>query len=201
MSWVNPRTWSAADLVTAAKMNEIRDTLRGASGARTTTVPSSPNDEDEWNYPVGNGVVWRFKYNSGSGSAYKWEFVGGGPALAGPGGSVTTTSSTPTNITSGPAFTPPRAGEYVVRYGLLVLQNNATGISPTVRLNASTSGVLFTSQFNSSLGAGGFDNYNLTVLATLVASETVQMQVYNTSNAGSGSWSIAWIEATPIRIS
>ena len=45
----------------------------------SATPPASPADGDEWVLPVDatNGVMWRFRYNASSGSAYKWEFVGG----------------------------------------------------------------------------------------------------------------------------
>src|SRR4051812_40558627 len=77
MTWVNPRTWGVAELITAAKLNEIRDALRAAGGVRSTAVPASPNDEDVFTYPADttNGFDWLMKYRSGSASAFKWESV------------------------------------------------------------------------------------------------------------------------------
>jgi hypothetical protein len=57
----------------------------GAGGVRVFSQdwsvgpPSNPQNGDVW-YATnvdGNGVVWQFRYNATSASAYKWEFIGG----------------------------------------------------------------------------------------------------------------------------
>lgn len=55
------------------------------SGAFASGPPGSPSDGDIWIATSVNGttgVVWQFRYNAGSASAYKWEFIGGPPASA-----------------------------------------------------------------------------------------------------------------------
>ena len=43
-----------------------------------STFPASPVDGQEHIYTAGaNGECWRFRYNAGSSSAYKWEYIGG----------------------------------------------------------------------------------------------------------------------------
>lgn len=81
-----------------------------------TTPPVSPSTGDIWVFPFDatNGVNWIFRYNSGSASTYKWEFVGGPPTYS----EITaanTTTVTPgwTNLSVvGPQVQVPRAGDY-----------------------------------------------------------------------------------------
>jgi hypothetical protein len=45
----------------------------------------SPSDEDIYNYVSATyATVWQMKYNTGSGSASKWETIGGCPAFGEP---------------------------------------------------------------------------------------------------------------------
>lgn len=49
------------------------------SGAFASGPPGTPSDGDIW-LATGvdaNGTVWQFRYNAGSASSFKWEFVGG----------------------------------------------------------------------------------------------------------------------------
>jgi hypothetical protein len=98
----------------------------GTRGAQTfygAAPPGSPVEGDEWMLPVGNGVVWRFRYNAASGSAYKWEFIGGAAATQ-----VVIASenipgtSTWANLTSPLAVVVPRDGDYTAdtrcRFGM-----------------------------------------------------------------------------------
>lgn len=90
---------------------------RVTEGTWTAGPPGSPSDGDRWiayNVDAG-GTVWKFRYNAGSASAYKWERVGGEAALS---QLITADAGT-----SG-AWTPdnrnkilcPRAGDYLCRY-------------------------------------------------------------------------------------
>lgn len=86
----------------------------------TTTAPASPVDGEDWFYLAddANGVVWHFKYRAGSGSDYKWEFVGGPPLSSAVVTTETTTSGTYAALTTaGPSVTVPLAGDYIVEIG------------------------------------------------------------------------------------
>lgn len=72
--------------------------------------PSTPIDGDLWAYPVSTGV-WMFRYNAGSGSAYKWEFMGGPDVFQIAELGTSSAVSTGWN-TSTPTLTIPRAGDY-----------------------------------------------------------------------------------------
>lgn len=93
----------------------------GTVPTRVTSLPGSPVDGQECYYVADatNGVLWHLKYNAGSASPYKWEFVGGPPLRA---AIVTTeTFNGTTNVfsdlaTPGPSVTLPLAGDYDVLY-------------------------------------------------------------------------------------
>src|SRR5262245_8394309 len=76
------------------------------------TPPASPQSGDLWYLPADatNGVVWVFRYNSGSASSFKWEFIGGPPwaitpALFRP----SATASYQSDTAAGSTITVPRA--------------------------------------------------------------------------------------------
>lgn len=79
--------------------------------------PSNPLNGDIW-YATNvdsNGTVWQFRYNAGSSSTYKWEFVGGPPFIHEVDASETTTTAWATLVdltTPGPLYTVARAGDY-----------------------------------------------------------------------------------------
>jgi hypothetical protein len=96
-----------------------------ASASSTTTTsgtifPTSPADGNIFVYlaDATNGVNWTFKYNAGSASSFKWEFIGG-PSLY----AEVTTGEARTNAaygaltTSGPAIALPFAGDFDVAIG------------------------------------------------------------------------------------
>jgi hypothetical protein len=63
------------------------------------------------------GTNWRFRYNGGSSSSYKWEFLGGVPLLDQNGAMATSTVTSPSVSPGSPSVTLPFAGDYIVTYG------------------------------------------------------------------------------------
>jgi hypothetical protein len=96
-----------------------------------TSFPASPVDGQE--HVLVDSVTnptyqWRFRYNAGSSSAYKWELIGGTDARASVmGNDTTTTTSSWLNLGTGPTFTVPRAGDYYVRWGVDMTHSAAGG--------------------------------------------------------------------------
>jgi hypothetical protein len=79
----NVTTWVYIDI--EFDTESIGAYVMGSIGPpRVTTLPTNPVDGQECYYIADsvNGVVWHLKYNAGSSSAYKWEFVGGSPLFA-----------------------------------------------------------------------------------------------------------------------
>ena len=87
-----------------------------------TTLPPSPADGQEAvlvDSITNPTYQWRFRYNAGSTSSYKWEFVGGTPLsneIATQEG-FSYTGGYMDSPTVGPQVTVPRAGEYQIEYG------------------------------------------------------------------------------------
>lgn len=107
-------------VITNAQITDTRHRLQLGEVPVVTSLPVNPYDGQEIDYvaDAANGVVWRFKYRSASGSAYKWEFVGG-PALR----ALVSTLEGRNNAafgalaTAGPSVTVPLAGDYDVQVG------------------------------------------------------------------------------------
>ncbi|HVE80908.1 MAG TPA: hypothetical protein VNA68_02080 [Candidatus Dormibacteraeota bacterium] len=94
-----------------------------ASGVpKVTSLPANPSDGDEVYYTAeaSTGTIWHLRYNAGSSSAYKWEYLGGSAALNSPTlGDAGLTSSSGTSYSdlfSGTAYTLPLAGDYWVKW-------------------------------------------------------------------------------------
>lgn len=89
------------------------------------------------------GVVWVFRYNAASSSAYKWEFIAGAPLLSFvyPDGSPST-KPTVTGWTDSlsPSITVPLGGEYITDAEVAAASNASSGPS-TVLMGVMRSGV------------------------------------------------------------
>jgi hypothetical protein len=86
-----------------------------AALAYGTTLPGSPVDGQEAilvDSTTNPSYQWRFRYNAGSSSAYKWEFVGGAPWSSYVVTSETTTSAAWVELATTQRFTVPRAGDW-----------------------------------------------------------------------------------------
>lgn len=81
------------------------------------TLPGSPSDEDEV-YLIADataGVIWHLRYNAGSASAHKWEFVGGSALFDFETASESRDDAAYAGLTTaGPSITVPLAGDYDV---------------------------------------------------------------------------------------
>ena len=98
-----------------------------------TTLPATPYDGQEAilvDSVTAPTYQWRFRYNAGSTSAYKWEFIGGAMFLA----TVETSEVAATPVatwfdltTLGPDFVAPRAGEYFFECRANIYVTSATG--------------------------------------------------------------------------
>jgi len=83
-----------------------------------TSLPNGPYDGQEAilvDSLTNPSYQWRFRYNVGSTSAYKWEFIGGAPKSASVNVSEVCNSGSLVDLaTVGPQFTLPRSGDYML---------------------------------------------------------------------------------------
>lgn len=115
----------------------------GGSGIRVNTltpgsggIPNPVPDGFEVVYVASatDGVLWHLRYNSGSASSYKWEYLGGPPLLH-----VVDTDQSTANApfvdlsTIGPTLPAPLAGDYSAEWNMnaycTVAANLSTGLS------------------------------------------------------------------------
>src|SRR6516165_2193776 len=170
-----------------------------------TTLPGSPVDGQEYvlvDSTTNPSYQWRFRYNASSTSAYKWEFVGGAPIVAGPSGSITTSSTTAVVFTGGPDVVVPRPGDYDLVFGANA--QNSSGFSGVYQLflYSFVSGVnvapnlIFTAvaQYNGGELVGGKSLTGVTAGAHVTLPVAVQVAEPSTFTNG-------WFRLTPRRVS
>jgi hypothetical protein len=172
-----------------------------------TALPGSPVDGQEYvlvDSTTNPSYQWRFRYNAGSSSAYKWEYVGGAPAYSEINTSEGTTSLTYAALTTiGPSVTLPRAGDYDVTLG--------------TRLFASATGVTVYMSYDIGATAAA-DADAVTLYATSVSGVSNSAAVsrlrrkpgltavsltakYRVDAASTGTFSARWLAAIPVRVS
>lgn len=170
-----------------------------------TSLPTSPVDGQEIDYvaDAANGVRWRFRYNAGSSSTYKWEFVGGAALYNGVNALQATSSLTYTDLTTvGPQLTCPFAGDYDVDHGANYTNNTA---SDGARMSLSIGGAAVADSdgialINGSGGAGSFYSDAMSIRKTGLAAATTLVEKYRALTGGSASFSARWLKLTPVRI-
>jgi hypothetical protein len=172
-----------------------------------TTLPGSPVDGQEAilvDSVTNPSYQWRFRYNAGSTSAYKWEFVGGAP-LHGKGGSIgnVTSGSGQVDLSNGPVLTVPRAGDYLLTTGIFCQQ---TG-TPSGAAQLDTYSVWSSSGLDGrSVSFVIYQIYDGSTLSytqrclNRVAGENVRLRVV-TNGAQTATFADGSITITPIRVS
>jgi Collagen triple helix repeat (20 copies) len=170
----------------------------------SATPPPSPNDGDIWVLPIDatNGIMWRFRYNASSASPYKWEFIGGAPLVI----YIVTTESTTTTgsfidlATVGPAFTAPRAGDYLMggSVDMYHTASNASlvwGIAPPGGSPGPSNGC------SASIAGSAFTIAQPGLLVPGLAASAVRQIRYVNGTAGTASYRYRTLIVTPVRVS
>jgi hypothetical protein len=194
---------NSGDLVTHELTAGALGTFLQSTASYGTTLPGSPVDGQEAilvDSTTNPTYQWRFRYNTGSSSAYKWECVGGVPARV----SVVTDESMATSsawvdlATVGPSFVVPRAGDYDVLFGSDCYVNTTTGqlfIGPAIAAGTPGTNIGFvasTSQQN--LGWSEFRMIGLS------ASNEIRLRYFQ-SSALTAHWVARRIGVIPVRVS
>ena len=174
-----------------------------------TSLPASPVDGQETILvdSISNpSYQWRFRYNVGSTSSYKWEFVGGTPAYI----SVTTAESTSSSTyaaltTAGPSFTLPRAGDYNISIGFQGLMQVSAALY-AMSYDIGGTGAVDADYVVGTVpqeGTSGNNDYiSLSRTSTKTGLSAVALTAkYKTTNSKSATFKNRWFSITPVRVS
>jgi hypothetical protein len=137
-----PNPGFAVDMATQAEL-DAEATLRAAHAALTgtahvkplvTALPGSPVDGQEIFFDAGGGVIWHFRYNAGSASTLKWEFVGGSAMFSAVAAQESRGSTSYGDLaTVGPSIVLPAGlgGEWEIEFGAGISYVSASGGTAT----------------------------------------------------------------------
>jgi hypothetical protein len=186
------------------------ETLVARSGGVSygTTLPGSPVNGQEAilvDSTTSPSFVWRFRYNAGSSSAYKWEFVGGTPYVlfATAAGVLNTFPTIAGWWAPGLNLAAPRAGDYeIVATGMLDPNGLATA-SAALSLYNDTATVPYASASLRFATATAGNTESATCqghITGVVATKAIGLLVVGNNNAVV-KWSQGAMRVTPLRVS
>lgn len=166
-----------------------------------TSLPGSPVDGQEYilvDSITAPTYMWRFRYNAGSSSSYKWEFVGGVPAYNRNDTSADTSSVTAVDLSPvGPTLTLPRDGEYRAWF---FMQAKNTGIQLCIaQLNINGSLDANTVLAVDLPSANKYLTTGRRIPITVTGTRVVKLQYF--VDGGTGTFLRRELEITPIRVS
>jgi hypothetical protein len=201
----DPPLFSTADIF---QLDSKLSAITGDIGEQPTvtigpTPPGSPADNDIWELEAAGalGENWRFRYNAGSASAFKWEFIGGAEVVVSSIVSDTIVSSSTWTPLTGMALTMPRAGDYDLRgytYGV-----GSTAGAATIQLGYSLNSVLVVmGTYASTVNPNASYPYNLATTGwrfTFAAADVVRMMLWH--NGADVTSVLRSMSLKPIRVS
>lgn len=175
-----------------------------------TSLPAAPVDGQEAilvDSLTNPSYQWRFRYNAGSSSAYKWEFIGGAPLSAYWG--VSAVYSAPDNNmnpvpAAGTRITLPRAGDYFVETKLSGQDGGAANSTDIYMNTAYVGGATLVSPYD---GWGRITSqYGKVALSAMhrltLNAGAIEVRGQMTAGAaGAFGFYYAAISATPVRVS
>ena len=168
-----------------------------------TSLPASPTDGQEAilvDSTSNPSYQWRFRYNAGSSSAYKWEFVGGPPARADTDTEETTTSSgTWVELTTPQRIVLPRAGDYDVSFALDGASDTAEDTVAAAAFWNSDANVFYRFEFVALTNAVGTIACQAR-LHGVVASDTLKMKYLRPFGTGTAKFARRSMIVTPVRV-
>jgi hypothetical protein len=186
-------------------MQELADAIAANAHGHGTSLPASPVDGQEYvlvDSLTNPSYQWRLRYNAGSTSSYKWEFVGGAEAAV-----VVFTAETTTTLgswvnvaTVGPAFTVPRAGDYLLAFGAFLSKTAAdiqVGVGVGIGDFASPDAQAFISSYAANASLTPYGSRRRDALA---ASSALRLKYYQ-STAGTLTVQNRWLFVKPMRVS
>lgn len=175
-----------------------------------TALPAGPFHGQRITYQTSgmatDGVRWELEYNANSGSAYKWEFVGGAPLYSEVTAAETTSGSHngawAALTTAGPSIALPLTGDYLVTIGANAY---ATVAGHECYMSYDIGGTAASSGDAISFWAGGVSTYSNTAHGSRTRRKTGLSAVtltakYRTSGANTWTFRDRWMSVTPVRV-
>ena len=171
-----------------------------------TTLPTSPFDGQETvlvDSITNPTYQWRFRYNAGSSSAYKWELIGGVP-WRGSGGSANVPVAAPiTDITGGPTFTNPRPGVYRIHWGASVYNGGtfagAYQSQITLYVGSTSTGIYAELRHHSAVYDGA--QIMMSAEPTLTSALLINLKAAMDRTGSNTTVTNVWMEVLPVRVS
>lgn len=192
--WWNGTAWVSAS--GGGGGVDWEDTGVGVGISYATTLPASPVNGQEAILvdSITNPLYqWRFRYNAGSSSTYKWEFIGGAPCLIAPiAYQPAGTAAYYTDSAAASSLGVPRAGEYIVNSGANITASAASAqylgfdFDPNTRIGMPSPAV-------------GEASLYLEVKATCTASQVIRNVFY--CGTAVSTYNHRSLSALPIRVS
>lgn len=170
-----------------------------AAPAYGTSLPASPADGQEAvlvDSVTGANWVWRFRYNAGASSPYKWEFIGGSPSSAqNLDGVVDGTVAAIDSWTGvGPGVLVPRSGDYLLQ-GQTTLYRTINNAAADIFVGVSATG-----QAIARIPDGGAETVSVLMrVGALALGTTVRLSVKASTTGGLGTYDTS-LSLTPIRV-
>lgn len=165
-----------------------------------TELPADPKDGQTYTYIADSsaGIAWRFQYNESSGSAYKWEFVGGAPFVNEKATEESTTATSYVSL-SGPGVTLPLAGDYLVQHGCAMDQVNDDSDVRAGVYNGSTTNLIIEGE-GIVYGPGGHRVSASRSGIVNVASPSTAIEQRYSVGSYTGYFRNRWILVQPVRV-
>ena len=168
-----------------------------------TTLPVAPVDGQEAilvDSVTNPSYQWRFRYNAGSTSPYKWEFIGGAPARAEIVTGESTSSASYVDLaTVGPTVVVPREGDYRCEFGCQSWNSVATQGAAAALKNGAIATADAQAVWSSTNAVGLSTSVaRALTLAGVLAGATLKLQYKSTS--GAGNFSNRWLHVIPARV-
>jgi hypothetical protein len=163
-----------------------------------TALPGSPDDGEEVYFEAAAGVVWHLRYNDGSASTHKWEFVGGPPLTDEILTSETTTSTTFVDLaTVGPDITLPLAGDYIIEIGA----NHRAATSGSGVMTAKLGSAAASDDDSVANSVNNFTSDSRRMRRNGLAASAVIKAMYRSSGGTTGTWQRRYLAIHPVRVS
>jgi hypothetical protein len=171
-----------------------------SSATYGTTLPASPGDGQEAilvDSVTSPSYQWRFRYNAGNTTAYKWEYIGGEPyAFANLASGAMTGGWTTYN----PQTTFPRSGIYQIA-GAAVIKNVGASVTEAAITPVIAGGFGYNTIQGYTwipAGQGASVQFNQTPFPAVAAGNLLTLGAYVTI---ASNMSLAWLSIEPVRVS